>query len=61
MKKAKILAIIFGVLTILGAVYVFYTGGKVNAGHAVIPMIFCSFFLQKSRIIAKKKNENKTK
>ena len=41
MKKVMfILSVIFIVLTFAGAVYVLYNGGKVNAGYAVIPMIF---------------------
>lgn len=61
MKIPKILIVIFGVLTICGAIYVFYTGGKANAGYAIIPMIFCLFFSQWSRSITKQQNENKVK
>ncbi len=39
MKITKLLSVIFAVLTICGAIYVIYTGGKANAGYAVIPMI----------------------
>ena len=35
----KVIVSDFAVLTICGAIYVIYTGGKANAGYAVIPMI----------------------
>ena len=37
---AKIMSNVFGIITICGAVYVVATGGKANAGYAVIPMVF---------------------
>lgn len=37
---ALILSIIFTILTFFGAGYVLYHGGKVNAGYAVVPMVF---------------------
>ena len=41
MKKATLaLSIIFTILTFVGAGYVLYNGGKVNAGYAVVPMVF---------------------
>ncbi len=41
MKKICLfLAIIFMVLTFAGAGYVLYNKGQVNAGYAVIPMLF---------------------
>ncbi len=43
MKKRTLfllLVIIFGILTICGACYVLYNKGQVNAGFAVIPMVF---------------------
>lgn len=41
MKKiALVLSIIFIVLTFLGAGYVLSNGGRVNAGYAVVPMVF---------------------
>ena len=39
-KAALILCIIFTVLTFVGAGYVIYNGGRVNAGYAVVPMTF---------------------
>lgn len=41
MKKAAfILSIIFSIFTFMGVGYVIFNGGKVNAGYAIIPMIF---------------------
>jgi len=41
MKKIfLILSILFTVLTFAGAIYVLVNHGTVNAGYAVIPMIF---------------------
>lgn len=39
-KAALVICIIFTILTFAGAGYVIYNGGRVNAGYAVIPMIF---------------------
>ena len=39
-KAALILSIIFIILTFVGAGYVLYNGGKINAGYAIIPMVF---------------------
>ena len=38
-KAALILSIIFIILTFVGAGYVLYNGGKINAGYAIIPMV----------------------
>lgn len=50
---ALALSIIFTLLTFLGAGYVLYHGGKVNAGYAVVPMVFAlasiSFYRKKKR------------
>jgi ABC-type Mn2+/Zn2+ transport system permease subunit len=40
----KILAVVFGILTICGGIYVLITGGQANAGFAVVPMAFCVVF-----------------
>ncbi len=41
MKKAALaLTIIFIILTFVGAGYVLMNEGKVNAGYAVVPMVF---------------------
>ncbi|WP_169738610.1 hypothetical protein [Desulfofalx alkaliphila] len=55
MKVTRLLSAIFAVLTICGAIYVFYTGGKANAGYAVIPMIFYLLFSQWTHIKNKRK------
>lgn len=39
-KLLLVLSIIFVVLTFAGAIYVIGSKGKVNAGYAVIPMVF---------------------
>lgn len=39
------LGIIFMILTFCGAGYVLYTGGRVNAGYAVVPMMFTLAFM----------------
>lgn len=39
-RTALVLSIIFIILTLVGAGYVLLNGGKVNAGYAVIPMVF---------------------
>ncbi len=44
-KMCLILAIIFIVLTFVGAGYVLYNKGQVNAGYAIIPMLFGIAFL----------------
>ena len=41
MKKLTLaLSILFIILTFVGAGYVLYNGGKVNAGYAAVPMMF---------------------
>lgn len=39
-KVALIVSVIFIILTFVGAGYVLYHGGNVNAGYAVVPMVF---------------------
>lgn len=49
MKKEKIFRIstfIFMSVTFIGAGYVLYNKGQVNAGYAVIPSLFCAIFSQ---------------
>ena len=49
MKKEKIfriLTFIFMIVTFIGAGYVLYNKGQVNAGYAVIPSLFCTIFSQ---------------
>ena len=41
MKKVTLaLSVLFIILTFAGAGYVLFNGGRVNAGYAVVPMIF---------------------
>ena len=49
MKKEKIfriLTFIFMIVTFIGAGYVLYNKGQVNAGYAVIPSLCCAIFSQ---------------
>ncbi len=51
-KAALILSIIFIILTFAGVGYVLYHGGNVNAGFAVVPMVFalaCSAFYRNKK------------
>lgn len=57
MSINKVLAIFFTILTICGAVYIFYTGGKANAGFAVIPMLFSLIFSNRARSSDKSKQK----
>lgn len=47
------LAIIFILLTLLGAAYVLFNRGTVNAGYAVVPMVFALAFGEWYRQIKK--------
>jgi len=38
-KLAKYLSYIFGVLTIIGAVYIFTNDGNTSPGYTIIPML----------------------
>ena len=61
MKVTKVLAVIFGIFTICGAIYIFYTEGRADTGYEVVPMILCLVFSQWERpmgIKHKQKNEN---
>lgn len=54
MKKAAFaISILFIILTFCGAGYVLYHHGEVNAGYAVIPMLFAlagiAFYRRNSR------------
>ena len=49
MNKEKIfraLTLIFMIITFIGAGYVLFNKGQVNAGYAVIPSLFCAIFSQ---------------
>ena len=39
-KTALVLSFIFSILTLIGAGYVLYNRGQVNAGYASIPFVF---------------------
>ena len=53
-KVFRILSFIFFILTLIGAGYVLINEGKVNAGYAVIPSLFCVVFSQLSFMEKKK-------
>jgi len=59
MRVAKVLSVIFGILTICGAIYLFYTDGRANAGYAVVPMVFTFIFLNWARSGGTKNKETK--
>ena len=52
-KLLLIFAIAFGIMGILGAGYVIYTGGEANAGYGIIPMLFCVICAQGYRSLKK--------
>jgi hypothetical protein len=39
-KMAFVFSVLFVILTFVGAGYVIYNDGKVNAGYAIVPMVF---------------------
>lgn len=39
-RISLVLSILFIILTFVGAGYVLFNGGKINAGYACVPMIF---------------------
>lgn len=45
-KVFRILTFIFMIITFVGAGYVLYNKGQVNAGYAVVPSLFCAIFSQ---------------
>ena len=59
--KAKIFAaitVLFGLLTLAGAIYVISNHGEVNPGYAVVPMTFSLAFSNLAQW-AKKKDDDK--
>jgi len=54
-----ILTAIFGILTFVGAGYVLYNRGEVNAGYAVIPSVFCAIFSNLANLDKKKEEKDK--
>lgn len=57
-KTFQILALIFLVLTFVGAGYVLINKGQVNAGYAVIPMCIGLFFVNLTRMEQNKNNRD---
>lgn len=45
-KIYRILTFIFMILTFVGAGYVLFNRGRVNAGFAIVPSLFCAIFSQ---------------
>lgn len=52
-----IISILFMLLTFMGAGYVLINHGQVNAGYAVIPMLFCYTFSRISNVLKNKDKE----
>ncbi len=55
----RILTFIFMVLTFIGAGYVIFNKGQINAGYAVVPSLFCAIFSQLAVYEKFKKEKNK--
>ena len=45
-KIFRVLTLMFMIITFIGAGYVLFNKGQVNAGYAVIPSLFCAIFSQ---------------
>ena len=58
-KIFKVLTFIFMIITFIGAGYVLFNKGQVNAGYAVIPSLFCAIFSQLAVYEKFKKEENR--
>ena len=58
-KRFKFVTFIFMIITFIGAGYVLFNKGQVNAGYAVIPSLFCAIFSQLAVYEKFKKEENK--
>ena len=41
-KIFRVLTLMFMIITFIGAGYVLFNKGQVNAGYAVIPSLFCA-------------------
>ena len=57
-KVFRIVTFIFMILTFIGAGYVLFNKGRVNAGYAVIQSLFCAIFSQLA-VYEKFKKKNK--
>ena len=55
----RILTFIFMFLTFIGAGYVIFNKGQINAGYAVVPSLFCAIFSQLAVYEKFKKEKNK--
>ena len=45
-KIFRVLTFVFMIVTFIGAGYVLFNKGQVNAGYAVVPSLFCAIFSQ---------------
>lgn len=45
-KIFRVLTLVFMIITFIGAGYVLFNKGQVNAGYAVVPSLFCTIFSQ---------------
>ena len=55
----RILTFIFMFLTFIGAGYVIFNKGQINAGYAVVPSLFCAISSQLAVYEKFKKEKNK--
>ena len=60
-KIFRVLTLMFMIITFIGAGYVLFNKGQVNAGYAVIPSLFCAIFSQLAVYEKFKKEKNKLK
>ncbi len=58
-KIFRILTLVFMFMTFIGAGYVLFNKGQVNAGYTVIPSLFCAIFSQLAVYEKFKKEKNK--
>ena len=49
-KIFRVLTLVFMIITFIGAGYVLFNKGQVNAGYAVIPSLFCAIFFSISSL-----------
>ena len=58
-KIFRVLTLVFMIITFIGAGYVLFIYGQVNAGYALIPSLFCAIFSQLAVYEKFKKEKNK--
>lgn len=58
-KIFKILTFIFIGITFIGAIYVLFNKGEVNAGYTVVPCLLCAIFSLLAVYERFKKDKNK--